>query len=681
MTCNATRIQLSNTDSTTVEFTVSSLPTDGTVVAFTVAGLSISASPTTTAGVASVSIPAVTGGTNDIYDATLQVGSNAAITVDVLVVETNEDQAIGVTISDAGVSYCAPTGGGGGGGGGTGSIYEYVYGNTEQLAELKSGDVHLSIFGDSISSNAQTAFTTLFHGALFEFHPDRWTGAWFHTEASKAGVYVDRPLAEADISVPAGTDQMFPGTLDRHTSNWSRSGVASANSTQDWDAQFYLQYLSSIQATRKANESTPGALVLGRWPDGSRIFENADGQRTIAADGNVVQMQSQMIGYGTADFCLANLECRLFDPNTLAPGGWASTPMTGGTGYWSEVISRTNLSTGWTGDESTGYWTLQIRDQTVEKRQILESVFFGDTSNGFELSYFGDGGWRFRNHYPPGETITTTQGTSAYHYKPEAMAGRMAALGTTHAMVVLGANDIKAAGRTGEDVLADFDLMLGKLRTASPGVKIVALTVFEGSGWSESMNTARSVFNAGLKSRAETVADLTVLDMAAFIEDEFDTAAAFAAAWLDDGTHFNQAGAAAVSSWIWSRVVASTGGVTSVQGRTGEVVLTADDFDPVPDSYNILIESPINKASPGYMIDQRVVASRAIKNVYAKTASGSCTIVLKRSGTATLATLGVTPVIGSVAAPNTVAAGNYLEIEVSSAASPVDLAIVVEYDQ
>lgn len=129
MTCNATRIQLSNTDSTTVEFTVSSTPADGTVVAFTVAGLSISASPTTTAGVATVAIPSVTGDTNDIFDATLQVGSNAAIAVDVLVVETNEDQDIGVTISDADVSYCAPTGGGGGGGQDTPLINAPIYPN------------------------------------------------------------------------------------------------------------------------------------------------------------------------------------------------------------------------------------------------------------------------------------------------------------------------------------------------------------------------------------------------------------------------------------------------------------------------------------------------------------------------------------------------------------------------
>jgi len=679
MTCNATRIQLSNTDATTVEFTVSSTPADGTVVAFTVAGLSISASPTTTAGVASVAIPSVAGGTNDIYDATLQVGSNAAIAVDVLVVETNEDQAIGVTISDAGVTYCAPTSGGGGGG--TSPVYEYIYGNAEQLAELKSDDVHLSIFGDSLSSNAGTEFTTLFHAAFFEFHPDRWTGAWFHTNGTDAGVKTGRPPGESDTSVPAGSDLMVPGTLDRHTSNWSRSGIASANTTQDWDAQFYLQWLSSTQATRKTNEENPGDHVFGRWPDGARIFVNADGERTIAASGNIIQMRSQMIGYDTADFCLANLECRLFDPNTVSPTGWGSTPMTGGTGYWTEVISSTNVSTGFTGDESTGYWTFQIRDQTDAKRQILESVFFGDTSAGFQLSYFGDGGWRFRNHYPPGETIATTQGTSAYHYEPEAMAGRMAALGTTHAMVILGANDIKGSGRTGEEVLADFDLMLGKLRTASPGIKIVALTVFEASGWSESMNTARGVFNAGLKSRAETVADLTVLDMAGFIEDEFDTAAAFSSAWLDDGTHFNQAGASAVSSWIWGRVVASTGGVTSVQGRTGEVVLTAADFDPVVDAYNILIESPVNKSSPGYMIDQRVVTSRTIKNLYAKTASGTCTVVVKRSGTATVATLAVTSAVGSVSADSTVAPGNYLEIEVSNASSPVDLAIVVEYEQ
>ncbi len=115
MSCNATRIELSNTDTTTVHFTVVDTPDDGTVVSFQVPSLSISVSPTTIAGVASVTIPSVAATENDILDATLQVGTNAAVVAEVLVVETNEDQTIGVTISDAGVSYCAPTGGGGGG--------------------------------------------------------------------------------------------------------------------------------------------------------------------------------------------------------------------------------------------------------------------------------------------------------------------------------------------------------------------------------------------------------------------------------------------------------------------------------------------------------------------------------------------------------------------------------------
>ena len=115
MSCNATRIELSNTATTTVQFTVVDTPDDGTVVSFQVPSLSISVSPTTTAGVASVTIPSVAATENDILDATLQVGTNAAVVAEVLVVETNEDQTIGVTISDAGVSYCAPTGGGGGG--------------------------------------------------------------------------------------------------------------------------------------------------------------------------------------------------------------------------------------------------------------------------------------------------------------------------------------------------------------------------------------------------------------------------------------------------------------------------------------------------------------------------------------------------------------------------------------
>lgn len=672
MSCNATRIQLSNTDATTVQFTVTDTPVDGTVVSFQVPSLSISVSPTTTAGVASVAIPSVTAAENDILDATLQVGTNAAVVAEVLVVETNEDQAIGVTISDAGVTYCAPTSGGGGGG--TSPVYEYVYGNTEQLAELKTDDVHLSIFGDSIS-NPRTLVSgqgSLFTAAWFKFKPDSWRGVWLPA-SDAAGMYSNTDSSTAEKR-QTGSSSMLPTSLNRKTSSWTMGCVANSDSTQDISFQFQLGNLSINAADRDSN--------MGLYPDGIRLFDTSSGERNIAKQGSNFKIGAELIGVGTADFCTANVEKRFYRA-TAQSAGWSAEPVVGGSGYWSEVISDEYPSSQtWEGTEAGIGWTLQLRDMVDAERFVSESVFIGGTAPGFSMSYFGDGGFTFRNHYPPGETKDIFPGgVSAYHYDAESMSGRMTAIGTTHALIELGANDINASLRTGEEVLADFDLMLSKLRTARPGVKIIALTVYEGDNWAAERNTARETYNAGLKSRAETVSDLTVIDLAGFIEDEFETNAAFVSAWLHDTIHPNYTGAVAMTEFIWGRVVASTGGVTSVQGRTGEVVLTAADFDPVPDSYNILIESPVNKASPGYMIDQRVVASRTVKNIYAKTASGSCTIVLKRTGTAIMTGLVVGTSLQTDEVNSTVSAGNYLEIEVSNAASPVDLAIVVEYEQ
>lgn len=129
MSCNPSRIRLSNTDVTTVEFSIDSDPGDGTAVTFQVNALGIDETQTTTSGVATVVIQAVNSSDLLIYDATIQVGSNAAVMGEVIAIETNEGQTIGVTISDAGVTYCAPTGGGGGGGQDTPLINAPIYPN------------------------------------------------------------------------------------------------------------------------------------------------------------------------------------------------------------------------------------------------------------------------------------------------------------------------------------------------------------------------------------------------------------------------------------------------------------------------------------------------------------------------------------------------------------------------
>ena len=117
MACNPTRLELSNSATTTVQVTIATDPGDGTAVTLQVDELSIDQSQTTSSGVATFTIAAVSAANNSIWDATIQVGSNSIAAASVQVVETNVAQTVGVTVSDADVTYCAPTGGGAAGGG------------------------------------------------------------------------------------------------------------------------------------------------------------------------------------------------------------------------------------------------------------------------------------------------------------------------------------------------------------------------------------------------------------------------------------------------------------------------------------------------------------------------------------------------------------------------------------
>ncbi len=109
MACNPTRIELSNSAATTMIVTLATDPGDGSTVSFEVDGLGIDDSATTSSGVATFTINAQTGQPNfSLWDATLQVESNAPAAAVVMIVETNEAQNIGVQLDDTEVSYCAP---------------------------------------------------------------------------------------------------------------------------------------------------------------------------------------------------------------------------------------------------------------------------------------------------------------------------------------------------------------------------------------------------------------------------------------------------------------------------------------------------------------------------------------------------------------------------------------------
>jgi len=117
VSCNPTRILLSNSGATTMNVTVSPDPGDGVSVTFQVDGLTISDSEPTSSGTAVFSIATVVAVNNSLWDATLQIGSNTPVEAEVQVVESNGSQTIGVTLTDSEVTYCSPTSTGGGGSG------------------------------------------------------------------------------------------------------------------------------------------------------------------------------------------------------------------------------------------------------------------------------------------------------------------------------------------------------------------------------------------------------------------------------------------------------------------------------------------------------------------------------------------------------------------------------------
>jgi len=116
MACTPTRIELSNSATTTVQVTVASWESGDPELTVTleVDGLSIDETAATSSGVATIAIAAVSASNNAIYDATIQINSNRPATAEVLVTETNVAQAVGITIDDSDVTYCAPSAGGAG---------------------------------------------------------------------------------------------------------------------------------------------------------------------------------------------------------------------------------------------------------------------------------------------------------------------------------------------------------------------------------------------------------------------------------------------------------------------------------------------------------------------------------------------------------------------------------------
>ena len=106
MSCEPTRIELSNAAATDVVFTVTPDPGAANLT-FQVDGLGIDLNGTLSSGSVTLQVPTIVGARDlGIYDATIQVGTDPAISAEVLVVESNVAQTVGVTVDGSNVSYC-----------------------------------------------------------------------------------------------------------------------------------------------------------------------------------------------------------------------------------------------------------------------------------------------------------------------------------------------------------------------------------------------------------------------------------------------------------------------------------------------------------------------------------------------------------------------------------------------
>jgi hypothetical protein len=170
LSCNPTRILLSNSGTTTVQVTILPAPDPQVGVTFQVDELGINETQTTVAGVATFSILAVTARNNTIWDATLQVGTNMRAAAAVQAVETNGATSIGVTVNSNEVTYCAPTSGGSGTGTvtsvtGTAPI-NVADGTTTPVVSLNSDGITTGLIADDAVTNGKIADLTIQTGKI-----------------------------------------------------------------------------------------------------------------------------------------------------------------------------------------------------------------------------------------------------------------------------------------------------------------------------------------------------------------------------------------------------------------------------------------------------------------------------------------------------------------------------------
>jgi len=541
-----------------------------------------------------------------------------------------------------------------------------VTGNLSILSSMKTDDAKVMFFGDSISNNGGTDFTSLWHASLFAWHPDRWAGAWYGVQASVCGM-LQQPgpgVSEEEVAALPGDNSAYPAHtyLQGEYSVLSRGGTTQATTSQ----AYQMKHALDTYAT-----SDPRPTLLERFDDSLEAFQDSDGTRRVADGTEPLIYRPMLFGVGTSP-AMAQIDFRMTDPVLGVIRTYEAHDVNSTAGAWVDAPTYSTLTDSYTagGDGTgTGEYNVVVRETGGGgSKDFHTCAHFWGKSTGMTVSYAGYGGWQIDNHseeYPNGPSFSIgTDGPSTWGYSNEHIAARMAVEETSHCFIHLGSNDLDATAKPAATAIADIDQLVTRLRAAKSGVKFVLVTVYgkDAEIADPTQRTNREAFNVLLKEYADNnSADCVCVDLASYCESQFVDQAAFGAAWLFDGVHPNTTGAYAMQLFIWDRVVAATTGSGNLLGN----ITVSDPGDTTVDtplSYTAAIDGSVTDATylwsvtPGtgggvdYTIAGGTTANATITFHTADTYTVTCT--------ASSATAADTPVVDAdvvtVVAPETI---------------------------